>query len=408
MTLGLLVGIWVARYLGVEEFGVFSYAMAFVGLFATIATLGLDSIVIRELVGDESRRDILLGTSFWLKVFGAIVVLILLYIATYFTTNDSYTNSLIFIIALSTLFNSFNVIDFYFKSKVLSRYVVYVNSIVMFIFSIIRIALILNEAPLVDFAWAGVVNSMLLAIGYIYVYRYQNLSLKSWGFDTAVALELLRDSWPLILSSIVISIYMRIDQVMIKEMIDAQSVGLYAAAVRLSEAWYFVPMVISSSLFPAIQNAKEKSSDLYKIRVVNLLNILYLLSIVVILITFVFADEIITILYGIEYIGASSVLSIHIFASIFVSLGVGMHSWIIVENLQRYEFYSLSFGAFANICLNYLLIDIYGIIGAAVATLISQMVANIVVLMIIEKTRYIAIQQIKTILFLDILYIKKL
>ena len=111
MFVGLFVGIWVARYLGPEQFGLFSYAQSFVGLFTAIATLGLDGIVIRELVKDESRRDELIGTAFWLKLIGAFGVLLVLAVAVNFTSNDSYTNTLVFIIASATVFQAFNVVD---------------------------------------------------------------------------------------------------------------------------------------------------------------------------------------------------------------------------------------------------------------------------------------------------------
>ena len=122
MFVGLFIGIWVARYLGPERFGLFSYAQSFVGLFVAIATLGLDGIVVRELVKDESRTNELIGTAFYLKLIGAILTLLVLVIATQFTSNDRYTNLLVFIIASATIFQSFNVVDMYFQSKVLSKY----------------------------------------------------------------------------------------------------------------------------------------------------------------------------------------------------------------------------------------------------------------------------------------------
>jgi O-antigen/teichoic acid export membrane protein len=123
MSVGLFVGIWVARYLGPEQFGLLSYAQSFVFLFTAIATLGLDGIVVRELVKDESRREELLGTAFGLKFIGAILILPVLWLAVQLTSNDTYTNLLVFIIASATVFQSFNVIDFYYQAKVKSKYV---------------------------------------------------------------------------------------------------------------------------------------------------------------------------------------------------------------------------------------------------------------------------------------------
>ena len=152
IVLGLFVGIWVARYLGPAKYGLLNYAQAFVGLFTPVATLGLNNIVIRDLVQNESKRDALLGTAFLVKLFGAIIVFFLLAIAVNFTSNDTFTNVLVFIIASATLFQSSNVIDFYFQSQVLSKYAVYSHFISLLFSSIIKIYFILIQASLIWFA----------------------------------------------------------------------------------------------------------------------------------------------------------------------------------------------------------------------------------------------------------------
>ena len=176
MIVGLFISIWIARYLGPEQFGLLNYAQSFVGLFAVVATLGLDGIVVRELVKNEDIRDTLLGTTFYLKLVGAIFVFIILSIAINFTSNDSYTNTLVFIIASAVIFQSFNVIDAYFQSKVLSKYVVFANFISFFVTSIISILLVLNEAPLEYFAYVILFDSFILACGFIYFYLDNSLS----------------------------------------------------------------------------------------------------------------------------------------------------------------------------------------------------------------------------------------
>ena len=164
MFVGLFVGIWVARYLGPEQFGLFSYAQSFVGLFTAIATLGLDGIVVRELVKDESRRDELIGTAFWLKLIGAFGVLLVLAVAVNFTSNDSYTNTLVFIIASATVFQAFNVVDMYFQAKVMGKYITYANLLSLLASSLVKIALIMSEASLEAFALTIVFDSVVLAI----------------------------------------------------------------------------------------------------------------------------------------------------------------------------------------------------------------------------------------------------
>ena len=202
--------------------------------------------MIVEINHIKTLKDILLGTAFGLKLIGAIIILPVLYLAIQFTNNDDYTNLLVFIIASATIFQSFNVIDFYYQSKVLSKYVALANTVVLALSSVIKIALLLYEAPLLVFAVMTVFDGLVLAVGLVYFYiKTSEFKLSSWAFNWGVAKQLLKDSWPLILSGLVVSVYMRIDQVMIKEMLNAEAVGQYAAAVRLSEAWYFIPMAIA-------------------------------------------------------------------------------------------------------------------------------------------------------------------
>ena len=378
MGVGLFVGVWVARYLGPEQFGLLSYAQSFVFLFTAIATLGLDGIVVRELVKDETQRDVLLGTSFGLKLIGAILILPVLAVAVQLTSNDDYTNLLVFIVASATIFQSFNVIDFYYQSKVLSKYVALANTIALALSSIVKISLLLSDAPLVTFAIMTVFDVAVLAIGLIVYYKKtSHLQLFNWRFEWSMAKSLLKDSWPLILSGLAISAYMKIDQVMIKEMLNAEAVGQYAAAVRLSEAWYFIPMAIVLSLFPAIVNARKVSEALYLQRLQRLYSLMIWLAIAIALPMTFLSDLIVIFLYGNDYAQAGSVLMIHIWATVFVFLGVAFSKFLIAENLVKKAFYRTVTGAVANVLLNYILIPTSGITGAAAATLLSQAVANL-------------------------------
>jgi len=379
MFVGLFVGIWTARYLGPVQFGLLSYAQSFVFLFTAIATLGLDSIVVRELVKDECRRDELLGTTFGLKLIGALLVLPALWFGVQLTSNDAYTNLLIFIIGSATIFQSFNVIDFYCQSKVQSKYVVWANSISLGVSSVIKVILLVYEAPLVTFAIMVVFDAVVLAVGLVFFYK---VSLRGkifgWSFRLETAKKLLKDSWPLILSGLVISVYMKIDQVMIKEMLDAEAVGQYAAAVRLSEAWYFIPMVIVNSLFPAIIHARNISHKLYIQRLRNLYILMVWLAISVALPMTFLSGWITRKLYGLDYQQAADVLVVHIWAGVFVFVGVVFSGYLAAENFVLKSLYRSVMGAFANVLFNILLIPVYGVVGAAIATLLGQLIANFV------------------------------
>jgi len=400
MFVGLFVGVWVARYLGPDKYGLLSYAQSFVGLFAAIATLGLDNIVVRELVKRPGKESVYIGTTFVLKLIGAFLTLALLAIAVHFTSNDHFTNLLVFIIASATIFQSFNVVDLYFQSKVLSRYVVYANVISLFASSIVKVLLILNEAPLIAFAWVVVFDGFIYACGYVYFFfKHSLINIKNLSFNKVMAIVLLRDSWPLVLSGMVIAVYMKIDQVMIKEMLDSEAVGQYAAAVRLSEAWYFLPMVITTSLFPAIINAKKVSEELYYERLQKLYDLMVWMAISVALPMSFLSDWVVDLLYGTNYSEAGGVLMIHIWAGIFVFLGVASGKWFVNENLQMLSFYRTFLGATINIVLNILLLPKFGIQGAAFATLVSQIVAAYIFDLFNDATRAIFVMKTRSLLF---------
>jgi len=387
IVLGLFVGIWVARYLGPAKYGLLNYAQAFVGLFTPVASLGLNNIVIRDLVQNENKRDALLGTAFLLKLFATIIVFFLLSIAVNFTSNDTFTNVLVFIIASATLFQSSNVIDFYFQSQVLSKYAVYSHFISLIFSSGIKIYFIFIRAPLIWFALVFAFESFILSLGFIYFYIKQRLSIFTWKFNLSLAKELIKDSWPLIFSGIVVSIYMRIDQIMIKEMLDNEAVGNYVAAVRISEACYFIPTIISGSVFPAIINTKKGDERLYYNRLQKLYDLMVWLAIAIALPMTFLSNLLVKVLYGEQYTLAGNVLMIHIWAAIFVFLGVANSKWLINENLQKYSLINTSIGALTNIILNYYLLQVMGINGAAIATLISQAVASYLCLFFFKQTR---------------------
>ncbi len=379
MFMGLFVGIWVARYLGPEQFGLLSYAQSFVFLFTAIATLGLDSIVVRELVKDNSQRNVLLGTAFVLKLIGSLCILPLLWFGVQFTSNDSYTNLLIFIIASGTIFQSFNVIDFYYQSSVLSKYVAFANTITLAISSIIKIVLILNQSSLLAFAIVGVFDTVILSLGLIYFYLQKTQhSLREWRFDKVVAKRLLKDSFPLIIVSLLTVIYARIDQIMIKELLGSYEVGLFSASVRITEAWLFVPVVIANSVFPSIITSRN-ITNLYKTRLRALYQMVIFIGLSVALIVSLTSSSIIELMYGTEYIDGSNVLAIRIWETLFAAIGTVVAKWIIAENLQSKSIIFVFYGAITNLVANYILIPKIGIEGAAVSSLLSIIMTVILI-----------------------------
>lgn len=374
----LFIGVWVARHLGPSNFGVFSYAIAFASIFGGLAKLGLDNILIRDLVKYPTKQQDYLGTSFWLKFLGALLVFIgLLFLLSIFKDYDD-SSKFILIISIGLFFQSFEVIDFYFQSKENTKTIAICKSFQLLISSVIKVSLILTDAELIWFVYVILFDAISLAMAYaISYFSIPRINfLKT--FKSNEAKSLLTDSWPLIVSSIVVMVYMRIDQIMIQKFLGDYEVGIYSAAIRISESFYFLPMTLNVVFFPAIVKYKFHNSLIYKKRIQQLYTLMIWLAFIIALPINLMSDFLINILFGTEYSEASAIVSIHVWAMIFAFLGVSFSRYLIAENLGKIEFKRTLLGAFSNVFLNLWLIPVYGIIGAAIATLISQLIANLI------------------------------
>jgi len=377
MGLGLFVGLWVARYLGVEQFGLWNYSIAFASLFSAFSTLGLDAIVIRELVKHPERQNLLLGSAFLLKLVGGSVALLISMLAIYLLHGgEAETIWLVALAAAGFLFQSVNVVDFYFQSKLKSKFTVYANNAAFLMMALVKILLIINTAPLIVFAWIGLLEVLLTSGFLIVAYKADNHSVSEWQYHRCVIFDLLSESWPLLLAALAVTLYMKVDMVMLKEMSDDRNVGIYAAATRFSEVWYFLPMIIVSSIAPTIIRYHATNSDLYLSNLRKLYFFMVWLAIGLSLPLSFFSDEIVRLFLGSQFAESGPILAIHLWASLAVFLGVASSQYLIVEQLQKISFYRTLIGLVCNILLNLMFIPSMGAMGAAVATVISYFVAT--------------------------------
>lgn len=399
MGFGLVVGIWVARYLGVQQFGLLNYAIAFVAIFNPLANLGLDVVVVRRLVADPTQQQSILGTSFWMRFVAGWLTWLAVIIGIYLLRHDdAMTIVTVTILGAANIFQSFDTIDLWFQSQVRSKYSVLAKNAAFIATTSIRVVMVLSHAPLVAFVVAILLEAVLGAVGLLIVYKQQGYLVKLWQWSRSLAQDLLRESLPLILSGLTIMIYMRIDQIMLGQMIGDKAVGVYSAATRISEVWYFIPMTVSSSVMPSIFNAKEISEELYYQRIGGLNRGLTWLAIAVAIVMTFVSKPLIVMLFGNSYIESGTILAVHIWASVFVFSGVATSGWFIAENLSYLSLYRTLSGAIVNILLNIFLIPIYGGLGAAIATVIAQAVASFISNAVNPKTRKLFKVQIKSLL----------
>ncbi|GAB6082645.1 flippase [Desulfuromonas carbonis] len=376
MGLGLVVGIWVARYLGPTQFGLLSFVGSFVAIFTSLSLLGLDGIVVRDLVKAPEHAAEILGVTLFLRLSaGATAYLAMLGAIFLLRPDDRLAQVFAAIMGAGLLFQALDTIDLWFQSKVCSVYVVYAKCSAFIVSSVAKIALVLMRAPLIDFVIVGVAELALAAMGLLVAYRYQGQRISAWRVSLERARRLLSDCWPLLLSGVVFMVYMRIDQVMLGQMIDDHEVGIYSAAVRLAEVWYFIPTVVVSSVFPNIVRAREVDEAEFYNRLQRLYNLLAFMGYAVAVpVTFV-SGLVVSRLFGQDYAAAAPMLALLIWAGLFANLAVARNAYLLVMNWSRVLFGMVLAGALVNVLLNLMLIPRYGGMGAVIASCVAYWVA---------------------------------
>ena len=308
-----------------------------------------------------------------------------------------------YIVSVQLIFQSFDIYDRLFQSKVKAKTSVKSYIISLIITSIFKITLAFMNAPLVYFAIVQVLEFVILALGWTLSYYRTVKQAIVFTFSSRLAVTFLKESWVLMLSSILIILYMRLDQFMINSILNIREVGNFSAAVKLSEAYYLIPTAITGSLLPAIIIGKNISDAEYRKRLQKLFDIVTWLSIFVAIGVTIVAEPLTKALYGHRFEGVGTVLSIHIWSGIFVFWGSVYAKCFVVENMAYFVTFSTAMGLALNFILNFVLIHKFGISGAAFATLTSQFFTTFLSLAIFRKTRYLFVIIIKSLNFHRIL-----
>jgi O-antigen/teichoic acid export membrane protein len=386
LLIKVLVGFAIANYLGRDKNGLLNYPQAFTSFFLAAAALGLDGYTTRELLKNPQQKNEYLGTALRLKLWGGLLVLPLLYAVFWFNnTFFSPTETpllYVLIVGLCGITQAFYITDSYFQASVQAKYVTYTQVFGNIISAGVKLGLIFLKAPLDYFVFALLGDSIILAIGYLYFYQQRTEGFTHWRFDKEIAKSLLKKSWPLAFSAILVSLYMKIDQLMIDSYLGSGQLGVYSTVVQLSESWYFIPVAIVTSVFPAIMNAQRDDPVRYQKRLQNLYDLMVWMSLLIAILTTIFAPLAYRIIYKPEFWGGAQVLSVHVWAGIFVFLGTASSQYLIAEGYTKISLLRTAFGAAINIVLNLVLIPKMGIMGAAIATLIAYFTATFVILLL--------------------------
>lgn len=392
------VGVWVVRYLGPESYGAYSFGLSFVGIFMAFSTLGLNEILVRNLSRERREDGEILGTALVLRSLGGVATMGVVAVAMGLIQDSWTTQLVVLLLSFQLVLKGIDVFDYWFKSKIQSKYPVIVRSIVTLVYAGGQVACIMLRLPVEAFAALVAVQLALQTAGIYVAFRMVREKQPNWTVSRVAALEMMADAWPLIIAGLSVSVYMKVDQVMLGQMINEREVGVYATAAKISELWYFIPITIASSVFPKIVSMRENVSyGVYTERMQALYDSMALLAYVVILPMIFLADPVVELLFGSDYSQSVPILQIHIWAFLFVTLGVARSRWLVAENLTRFAMLATLLGAVANVVINYVLIPEHGGEGAAVATLLSQFAAVYLSCLMHSRTRSLMVRLSKSI-----------
>ena len=378
LGVSFVVTLWLARYLAPELFGVYNYAIAFTALFSVVATFGLQSVVVQYLVDKPDQQNFTLASAFVIQLAGGVIAFILSVLVAFNLVGNEPT-VLVAVLLLSTinLFRFSDTIRYYFESRVQSKRIVVTENLVFMLIVLLRIAMILLEFPLIYFVALLVLEAVLTTLAFLWLFGIQKF--KALKFDNSNFLSMLKVAWLLALSVGAAMLYMRVDQIMLASLLNQEAVGIYSAAVRISEIWYVFPAVIVVSVFPRIIRELRHDAARANRQLDVLLTAFSIVSISVGLLVGSYSTNIIVFLFGEDYRASASVLSIHVWSSVFVFSGILGSRWLVAMDMQKVLLVSTLIGVVANIAMNYLMIPVYGVEGAAWATLVAQFMSAILV-----------------------------
>jgi len=378
-VVGVLVGAWVARYLRPASFGLLSYAVAFVQFLVPVAGLGLQTIVIRDLVRDPDSKNDILGTALALRlgVSTLLVAALCVGFGIGLGPHDTVLRWLIVVVSTQIIFNAHSdTISDWFESQTELKFVVWARNAAMILVAALKVGLILLSAPLLAFGAATSAQALAFAIGMSVLYLVTGNRISALRASLARAKSLLSDSWPLIFAGIAVVTYMRIDQIMLGHLADSQTLGRYSAAVYLSELWYFIPVAVARSVFPTIvQFRQNQPFAIFQRHMQTFFDAMVAVAYAIAIPLTILAPPLVILTFGPEYAEAVPVLRVHIWAFVFVALGEARYRWLMVDNFVRFAMTATLLGAALNIGLNLVLIPRFGGVGAAWATLVSQLLS---------------------------------
>ncbi len=365
-SVNIFLSVVLARNLGPESFGILNYLLAFLFLFTTLSSLGMNPVLVNQIIKNKHKNNhIYLMNAYYLRfILSLLNYLIFIFLINILNENQIYFNYSI-IIGVGIIFKSSEVFFSYFEAKSLSKYIVISQLVGLLSSAVLIFYIIKNDLDYIYIYYALVLD---IAIVFILINLFYLIKINNFFIllNLFVLKSIILKSLPILISSLSIILYMRIDQIMINVLKDEYNLGVYSVSVRFIEIFHFIPKIIMISFLPILLLSRKYYKDL-----LNLNSIIFKFSLILMIFIFLSSDFLIPFIFSNIYIESIATTKILSLSLIFVFFGVANEHWYVSNNLQKYYAIYVFLGAIVNILLNYILITKFGIEGAAYSTIIT-------------------------------------
>lgn len=381
MGINLVVTLMTARYLGPSNLGLLNYATTYITFFSSLCSLGINAVITRDFVENPEEQGVALGTTFVLRFVSSIFSMITIFtVVSFIDYNEPETITVVFLSSFSILFNIFDTLNCWFHYRYEARNVAITTFAGYLVMAVYKVYLLITEKNVYWFAVATAIDYMVIGALLLAMYKFNKG--QPFGFSYQKGKELLRRSYPYILSGMMSAVYSQTDKMMLKQMMGNADVGYYSVAVSICGMWTFVLAAIIDAIFPTIYRLHATNKAEYERKNRQLYAIVIYMCIVVAIVFTIGGRLIVNILYGEEFMPALIAVQIMTWGTMFAYLGVARHAWIVCENGQKYLTAISLVAAIINILMNLLFIPIIGSAGAALASVIAQIVTIVTAIFI--------------------------
>lgn len=387
MVLTLIVGVLSARYLGPGNYGSLNYTASFITFFSSIATLGMDGVIIKKMIVEPDKEGRFLGGSIVLRFVSSVISSFLaVAVVALLNPGDNEKIVLVMLQSIQLLFLVLNIFDSWFQRYLKSKYISIAKIIATVFVMGYKLYLLFTAKSVAWFAFSNSLTAIIFAFMLIIFYKINKGPRLSWDIKSGIFV--LKDSYHYVFSGLMVAIYGQMDKIMIGKILSDTDVGLYTTGIAVCSMWIFVPMAIINSFRPTILGLKQSGHiELYNKRLRQLYSFIIWMCIGVSAIICALAPLIISVLYGNDYMGSVNTLRIAIWCETFSMIGTARGIWILAEDKNKYVKYYLAIGVVVNFILNIVMIPILGIEGAAMATLATQFTTSVIAPLFFKATR---------------------